>query len=149
MLVIDDCKKFEGVIRGIAELDARIFAANQWGFESLCDSAVNDYDLLLAEVSEVDDAVLGFGLLRCFDDAEVIRIAVDPEARRQGIGRRILDAMLEEAHSRDIENVFLEVRSSNEAAIGLYKGAGFAAEGIRKGYYSEPKEDAVIMRFTC
>ncbi len=92
---------------------------------------------------------VGFGLLRCFDDAELIRIAVSPEERRRGTGRLLLRELIAECRRREIPNLFLEVRSGNEAAIGLYSQAGFTAEGIRRNYYHEPLEDALIMRYTC
>ncbi len=93
-------------------------------------------------------SLAGFALLRCFDDAELIRIAVEPGLRRQGIGEQLLNDLLQEVKKRDIHDIFLEVRSSNEAAIGLYTKAGFVNAGIRKGYYSNPAEDAIIMRYT-
>lgn len=93
-------------------------------------------------------SLAGFALLRCFDDAELIRIAVDTTFRRQGIGEQLLSDLLQEVRKRDINDIFLEVRSSNEAAIGLYTKAGFINAGVRKGYYSNPTEDAIIMRYT-
>lgn len=90
----------------------------------------------------------GFALLRCFDDAELIRIAVDTACRRQGIGEQLLDDLLREVRKREIHDIFLEVRSGNEAAIGLYTKAGFVSVGVRRGYYSNPTEDAIIMRYT-
>ena len=149
LLEIDNRNTFADVIDGIAQIDSDIFSSNQWGRDSLADSAENDYDYLVAAIDEDNREPVGFGLLRVFDDAEVIRIAVDPNMRRNGIGRSILNSMLKETQNRNVENVFLEVRSGNTAARALYEGAGFVSEGIRKGYYSDPVEDAVIMRFTC
>ena len=93
-------------------------------------------------------AVAGYALLRCFDDAEIIRIATDSRYRRQGIGSMLLDSLLTEAHKRDIHSIFLEVRSSNMPAIRLYEQAGFERAGVRRDYYSAPTEDAIIMRYT-
>ena len=91
----------------------------------------------------------GFALLRCFDDAELIRIAVAPKYRRLGYGRKLMDALIKEAADRGIGNIFLEVRRGNAAAIRLYESAGFEQTGVRKDYYHAPKEDALIMRYTC
>lgn len=91
----------------------------------------------------------GFALLRCFDDAELIRIAASARHRREGIGRRLLDALIAEAAKRGAGSIFLEVRRGNTAAIKLYEGAGFEQIGVRKDYYHAPKEDALIMRYTC
>ncbi len=138
------------LLEEISGIDDKIFETNQWGIESFEDSIKNDYDFLIAAVEELpENRTVGFGLLRCFDDAEVIRIAVRPEDRRKGYGRKLLDEMLAECRRRQVPNIFLEVRSGNAAAIGLYQEAGFTAEGIRKAYYRQPTEDALIMRYTC
>lgn len=97
---------------------------------------------------ESDAVVTGYALLRCFDDAEIIRIATDSRCRRQGIGSMLLEALLAEVHKRDIHSIFLEVRSSNMPAIKLYEHAGFERAGVRRDYYSAPTEDAIIMRYT-
>ena len=136
------------VLAKIAALDAEIFAANAWGPDSFSDSAGNVYDCLFAAL-EGERGLLGYGLLRCFDDAEIIRIAVDAEARRQGTGSAILDGMLQEARGRNVSSVFLEVRESNLPARSMYGRAGFAKAGLRKNYYSDPAENAVIMRYIC
>ena len=98
---------------------------------------------------DVNAHAAGFALLRCFDDAELIRIAASPEHRREGIGRRLLGALIDEANKCGAGSIFLEVRRSNTAAIKLYEGAGFEQTGVRKDYYHAPKEDALIMRYTC
>ena len=135
------------MIRDAAAIDAAVFPSNAWGYESYYRSALNGYDHLTAELCGGE--VRGFALLRCFDDAELIRIAVSPEHRRRGIGRRLLSELIEETGRRGIHDIFLEVRSGNAAAIGLYRSAGFENAGIRKDYYHEPKEDALILRYTC
>jgi len=78
-------------------------------------------------------------------EAELLRIAVDPECRRKGIGRRLFSRMLEKLRAEKAEKLFLEVRSKNEAAIGLYRSFGMTGAGCRKNYYSDPAEDALIM----
>ena len=78
-------------------------------------------------------------------EAELLRIAVDPECRRKGIGRRLFSRMLEKLRAEKAEKLFLEVRSKNEAAIGLYRSFGMTGAGCRKNYYSNPAEDALIM----
>lgn len=149
----------EKIIRQIAALDAELFPGNCWGYESLSACAENEYDFLTAAVCGVAgdaggsgceaEGIAGFGLLRCFDDAEVLRIAVRETDRRRGIGRELLSNMIAEAKRRGAGSIFLEVRYGNHAAVELYRKAGFTEEGIRKDYYSDPKEDALIMRYTC
>lgn len=138
--------QLEQALQQIAGLDAEIFPGNIWGIDSYRRSTVNTYDYLTAAMD--GSSLAGFALLRCFDDAELIRIAVDTRFRRQGIGEQLLSDLLREVRKRDIHDIFLEVRSGNEAAIGLYTKAGFISAGVRKGYYSNPTEDAIIMRYT-
>ncbi len=86
------------------------------------------------------------GYLVCSRYAEayhLMNIAVDPERRRQGIGRALLDEMLERAGMD--ANYTLEVRVSNAAAIALYESYGFRSVGTRRRYYADTGEDAIIM----
>ena len=78
-------------------------------------------------------------------EGEIYRIAVDENYRRRGVGYRLLSFMLKTERGRGLETVFLEVRSRNAAAIALYKAHGFAEMGIRKNYYRDPDDDALIM----
>jgi ribosomal-protein-alanine N-acetyltransferase len=97
-------------------------------------------------VAERAGRVVGYAVLWfAADEAELGDMAVLPEARRRGLGRWLLDAALAEAARRGARRVYLEVRESNGAARGLYERAGFEAAGVRPDYYSEPKEDAILM----
>lgn len=83
------------------------------------------------------------------DEAELLTMAVAPEARRQGIGARLLSAFLHRTSTEKAETAFLEVASGNAAAIALYRAAGFAEAGRRRGYYAttgQAAEDAIVMR---
>lgn len=84
------------------------------------------------------------GLLFAADEAHVTNIAVDPNRRREGFARRILGHLAETAIERGAQALTLEVRVSNEAALGLYRDFGFAPAGIRQRYY-ENSEDALVM----
>ena len=78
-------------------------------------------------------------------EIDIHNLAVDPAYRRQGIGRSLLQAVIDEAKHEGRGRITLEVRRSNEAAQRLYQSVGFVSQGIRKGYYSDDGEDAVIM----
>jgi ribosomal-protein-alanine N-acetyltransferase len=80
------------------------------------------------------------------DEGEVANLAISPEARRRGIGARLLDGALEAAADRRITRIFLEVRDSNEGARALYASRGFELVGRRRGYYRRPVEDALVLR---
>ena len=76
-------------------------------------------------------------------EAELLTLAVDPEARRQGIGRRLVEAFLKKSCETKAETVFLEVSSENPAAIALYGATGFRQAGKRRAYYHSPDGRAV------
>ena len=144
-----DPLKNRAALEGITGLDAGMFPGNPWGRDGFEECVSNGYDFLIAAEADESAEILGYGLLRCFDDAEVIRIAVSETSRRQGIGRRLLAEMIAHAKACGAAGIFLEVRSGNAAAVGLYREAGFTEEGIRRGYYHNPPEDALIMRYSC
>ena len=90
--------------------------------------------------------ILGYCVLRVLaDEGEIQRIAVHPQSRRQGIARKLMDAMVAFSRMRSVRSIALEVRESNEGARKLYDSYGFSQEAIRRGYYHNPTEDAVIM----
>ena len=73
-------------------------------------------------------------------------LAVAPAAQGQGLGRRLLDALVAEARRRDAGEVLLEVRAENAAALALYTAAGFERIGVRRGYYQPGGTDALVLR---
>ena len=79
------------------------------------------------------------------DEAHITNLAVVPERRRRGYGARVVRFLLREAASRGLVAAYLEVRSSNEAAQALYKGFGFERVGLRRRYYAQTGEDAIVM----
>jgi [ribosomal protein S18]-alanine N-acetyltransferase len=97
-------------------------------------------------VARVDGAVVGYGgLMLVQDDGHVTTLAVDPEWHRHGIGARLLLALGAAAVERGARNLTLEVRIGNRPAQELYRRFGFVPAGIRKGYYVETNEDALVM----
>lgn len=97
-------------------------------------------------VARVDGAVVGYaGLMFSGEDAHVTTIAVDPSWHRHGIGTRLLVAATREALARGTRHLTLEVRVTNAGAQDLYKQFGFAPAGVRKNYYVETNEDALVM----
>ena len=79
------------------------------------------------------------------EEVDIHNIAVHSEFRRRGLGQALLKQVVEQAHSRDSISVTLEVRVSNIPAQKLYESVGFVTKGLRKGYYSDDGEDALIM----
>ena len=93
-----------------------------------------------------DGEILGYcGMYVSFDGGEIPNVAVHSACRNQGIGEKMLGALLERASDRGVTSVFLEVRESNGAARRLYEKLGFEEAGVRKNFYEKPRENAVIL----
>ena len=93
-----------------------------------------------------EDNVVGFiGIWTLIDECQINKVAVLPEKRKLGIGKAILNRVLKLTREQGIKSWYLEVRESNIAAQALYESAGFSGVGIRKKYYIDPVEDAVLM----
>lgn len=86
-------------------------------------------------LATVEGRCVGFAMARAIvDDAELLLLATDPEARRNGVGRALVQAIIDDARDRGAAQIHLEVRAGNDA-VGLYARAGFAKVGERRGYY--------------
>jgi ribosomal-protein-alanine N-acetyltransferase len=97
-------------------------------------------------VARIDGRVVGYGgMWLMVDEAHITTFAVDPAWRRQGIGERLLMAMLDIAIARGAREATLEVRLSNMAARRLYEKYGLRPVGVRPRYYSDDQEDALVM----
>jgi len=97
-------------------------------------------------VARVAGTVVGYcGLMLADTDAHVTTMAVDPVWHRHKIGSRLMLNLMRSARGRGATRVTLEVRTSNEAAQAMYRRFGFQPAGVRKNYYAETREDALIM----
>lgn len=97
-------------------------------------------------VARINDKIVGYsGMWIIMDEAHITTVGVDPEYRGHKIGEQILVAMLDEAQRRGACRATLEVRESNHVAQNLYRKYGFTAAAIRRGYYSDNGENAVVM----
>ncbi|MBE5938074.1 MAG: ribosomal-protein-alanine N-acetyltransferase [Lachnospiraceae bacterium] len=122
----------------------RLCFAEPWSKEDFVFSVSADYDTGLVAVD--NNTVAGFCIMRrSFDSADIINVAVAPDYRKKGIGKKLINSLLEEGNNFQIKEYILEVRVSNKAAICLYENAGFGEIGVRKAYYTNPTEDALIM----
>lgn len=93
-----------------------------------------------------DETIAGYINIRFLaGEGELMRIAVKPEYRGRGLSKKLMDRMIRSAYEHEAPELTLEVRAGNEAAIGLYQSYGFVSEAVRKGYYHNPTEDALIM----
>ena len=116
---------------------------NESEYKLIFDPGATPRLLLVAE----DKTVVGFIVARALaPEWEIENVAVAPEWRGRGIGSLLVMAVLRQAKSRSVASIFLEVRASNGAARALYTRCGFTQIGCRRGYYSNPDEDAVLYR---
>ena len=103
-------------------------------------------DALLYAAREGEQLIGFTGLLMAPPEADILDVTVQPEFRRQGVASTLLETLFENAKTRGVDTIFLEVRAGNEPAKALYRKMDFREAGIRKGYYTDPAEDAVVMQ---
>lgn len=130
-----------------AELERLSFSA-PWSEAILKESLESRLDFLwVLEPAEGGIGKLaGYCNLRIIaGEGELMRIAVHPELRGRGLSRKLMDRLSETVREKGAEALTLEVRKSNQAAIELYKSYGFKEEAVRRNYYENPVEDALIM----
>lgn len=97
-------------------------------------------------VAELDGKIAGCcGIRNMAGEGEITNVVVAASYRKQGIGRKMMEYMLERAEENGMGDCTLEVRVSNQPAIRLYESLGFKSEGVRPGFYEKPREDALIM----
>jgi ribosomal-protein-alanine N-acetyltransferase len=122
---------------------------NPWSPELLRRELDHDWStILLAEEPQPDGGrrLLGLAIFWIVqDEVHVLNVATAPEHRRRGVGRAVMEEVLARGRARRCALATLEVRRSNEAAIGLYKSLGFRPVGVRPNYYVDEGEDAIVM----
>ncbi len=130
-------------LKKIRELETECFAS-PWSEEALAREIVSSNSLVL--VAEQDERFLGFAMcMLMYDEIHITNIAVAESCRRTGIGDGLLRHMIKLCEDNGYNALTLEVRESNIAAIRLYESNGFVTEGVRKHYYEDNGENALIM----
>lgn len=128
----------------IAALEQQCFS-DPWSEAAIAPELENPLSLWL--VAEQGDTLLGYiGSQSVPPEADMMNLAVAPEARRQGIAEALVHALEAALRKKGTESLTLEVRVSNLPARTLYEKLGFEPVGLRKNYYFHPKEDACILR---
>jgi ribosomal-protein-alanine N-acetyltransferase len=134
-----------GDIPAVLELEAGTLSA--WNMEHLEDELQQPAGFQFVVRDEAAANILAVLCGRIMDDeAEILKLSVAPEARRKGLGYKLLDFVLDYCRAKGVKNCFLELRTSNTAAAKLYEKRGFMRVGSRRDYYDEPVEDAVLMQ---
>ena len=103
--------------------------------DSICFVAVNENEKILGHIT----------MRHILNEGHINNIAVAKYARRQGVGQKLLETIIEKSKTLGILSITLEVRTKNHAAISLYEKFGFKTQGIRKNYYHKPADDAFVM----
>ena len=134
----------ESHVAQVAELE-KICFSDPWSDQSVASELVNPLSCWL--VAEEDGVVAGYvGSQTVIDESDMMNVAVHPDHRRKGVAEALVTELVEALKLRGSLRLTLEVRASNEPAKSLYEKLGFCQVGLRKNYYRNPKEDALILQ---
>ena len=130
-------------IPAVHEVEVQSFSI-PWSEKAFEESLGYSHAIFL--VAEWNGSIAGYGGIdQVFHEGDIINVAVAEKYRRMGVGKALMQGIISVAAERDIQDLTLEVRESNQAAIHLYSSFGFISAGIRKNFYEKPRENAVIM----
>lgn len=129
----------------VAELEKICFGTEAWSEKSVASELDNPLSFWL--VADDNGRVAGYvGSQTVMDETDMMNVAVHPDYRKQGIATALIVGLVGELRKKGSHCLTLEVRASNENAISLYRKLDFQQIGLRKNYYHNPKEDALILR---
>lgn len=136
-------KMREEDIAEVAKLEQEIFP-DPWSERAIRETLEQTQTMLLSALD--DGRLIGYLILYyVLEDGEIARIAVDPEWRRKGVASRLLKELALICADNGVNKLLLDVRESNDSARAFYERQGFVQDGIRKNYYANPTEHAVLM----
>ena len=143
-LMVPDIRRMEEAdLDSVMEIECTAFST-PWSRASFANLLGRDDASLW--VAAVDGNVVGYAVVwYVLREAELGNLAVASGWRRRGLGRTLLDWVLDKARGRGVERIYLEVRASNRGAQELYERRGFLLVGVRRRYYRAPVEDAHVM----
>ena len=131
-------------IDAVAAIEAECFS-EPWSSQAFADVLYREDVILLAAGTD-DCPTAGYVCMyMAADEGEITNVAVRSDCRGAGIAGALMDELMGRAKEHGIEKIFLEVRESNAPAIALYNKKGFEQCGVRKAFYREPTEDALLM----
>ncbi len=129
----------------VIKIEESAYGEHHWSKESFLNELSNDLARYYSAYDENGNLVGYAGCWQILEEVHITNIAVSPEFRRQKIGESLLRQIIDDCYKNKAKYITLEVRVSNKAAIGLYEKYGFKSLGVRKGYYQNNNEDALIM----
>lgn len=128
----------------IVQIEEACFS-DPWSKQGFLDS-LNEVSAHLLVIEDENKEIAGYACLYLVvDEGEIVNVAIDPKYRQKGYGAKLVGDLMKLGRDLGAERFFLEVRKSNEAGQALYGSLGFFACSVRKGFYENPKEDAVLM----
>lgn len=131
-------------IEAVVAIEAEAFST-PWQPETFA-GLIDREAVELIVMTHETDGVIGYAVLWCIlDQGELANLALATGRRGTGLGSLLLRHVLDLAQERGVEKLFLEVRASNSKALELYRGFGFDEVGVRRAYYENPREDALVM----
>lgn len=136
-------RMIEKDLEKVSEIEKEIFT-DPWSYNAFKTDLNND--MAFPMVAEFDNLVIGYtNLYIVAGEVQIGNFAVAPGYRKRGVGKKLMDRIMALAKERKCDSIFLEVRESNGPAKALYGSFGFKSVGLRRDYYSNPREAAVIM----
>jgi len=133
-------------IEQIMEIESSIFGEYHWTPQSFISEIENDLGNYFSAVDTSTDQIIGYGgFWLIFDEAHITTIAIRPNLRNKGLGEILLQKLIDVGYAKNAKWFTLEVRAGNIPAQNLYYKYGFKSLGLRKKYYQDNDEDALIM----
>ena len=129
----------------IISIEKSAYGEHHWSKDSFLSELSNDLAKYYSAFDENNELIAYAGSWQILEEAHITNIAVSPNFRRKYIGEALLKTIINKCYLDMIKYITLEVRVSNIAAINLYEKYGFKSLGVRKGYYQDNNEDALIM----
>ena len=129
----------------VIKVEEQAYGEHHWSKESFFNELNNQLAKYYCAFNEQGELVGYCGCWQIMEEAHITNVAVSPHHRRQNVGEALLVAIIKSCYKEMIKYLTLEVRVSNEPAIKLYEKYGFKSLGVRKGYYQDNNEDALIM----
>ena len=132
-------------INAVVAIEEESYGLHHWSKESFFNELSNDLAKYFCAFNE-DGVLVGYaGIWRILEEAHITNISVKPDFRRKKFGETLLKTIIDFCYREGVKYLTLEVRVSNQKAINLYEKSGFKSLGVRKAYYQDNNEDALIM----
>lgn len=133
-------------IEQVMEIESAIFGKFHWRLQSFIGEIENEFGNYFSAIDKNTNELIGYGgFWLIMDEGHITTLAVNPKLQKKGLGEKILQHMIDVGYEKNVKWFTLEVRASNIPAQNLYYKYGFKSLGLRKKYYQDNAEDALIM----